>query len=138
MIIKSIIAGREAEVETEEEVMNTMIEEVMMTGEVMKIEEIMMTGEAMEIEEIMMIEEVIVIEETMMTEETMTTENIIPREEAGVKVVTDIAVLAVTMMIITMIMININLVRTGGDEIIDECVNSMSFAFCLLQTLMNL
>ena len=132
MIIKSIIAGREAEVETEEEVMNTMIEEVMMTGEVMKIEEIMMTGEAMEIEEIMMIEEVIVIEETMMTE------NIIPREEAGVKVVTDIAVLAVTMMIITMIMININLVRTGGDEITDVCVKCMSFAFCLLQTLMNL
>ena len=126
MIIKSIIVGREAEVETEEEVMNTMIEEVMMTGEVMKIEEIMMTGEAMKIEE------VIVIEETMMTE------NIIPREEAGVKVVIDIEVLAVTMMIITMIMININLVRTGGDEITDECVICKSFAFCLLQTLMNL
>ena len=85
----------------------------------------MMTGEDMKIEEVMITEEVMRIEEIMMTE------NIIPKDGAEVKAVIDIVIL-VTMMIITMIMININLVRTGGDEITDQCVNSMSFAFCLL------
>merc|ERR1712227_625307 len=107
-----IIAGREVEVETEERVMTMKIEEDMMTREDMKTEEVMMIEEAMKKREIMM------------------TENIIPKDGAEVKAVIDIVIL-VTMMIITMIMININIVRIGGGGIIDELSMSL-YVICIL------
>ena len=77
-----------------------------------------------------MTEEVMMIEEAMKKREIMMTENIIPKDGAEVKAVIDIVIL-VTMMIITMIMININIVRIGGGGITDE-LSMLFYVICIL------